>query len=757
MTVHVDATVLPDLRIEGTLRVDGASRFTLVDALAALPQPTDDLSAWRTYPAAEDRGELRWTQEPDGSVRFTTRLPRRFGALGALPREGLWANGGWYPVVLVEGALIVSEWRAELRLPDGAVGALNGSAGEGSLRFSGRAEWLSLAVLPGGRITPLDDGLILVQRGVERRRRDAELVRVWRDAWPSDLSGPRAVVVVEMPDQRRLVRAGPGVLYLSDLAFRLSPPLYRYHRRPVARGLLQAALPVEDPWGRALAAAAFAARYGERADVNDASGLVRRLAFIPWVDALLYSGNSAFHAEFFGETFPGDPLHDDLAEMFAPRLDGQVLATKLDDLHGAGTADAMARQLVWGADLHDAASRAGVDPAALEAWRRGYPAQDLLLSIGEQGGVWSATVRREAPMDAPREPLVLQVDDRRLVQELPAGSATIVYTLGERPRRVVLDPDGHIQQTSKVYDSWPTRWTLVGTITPESVNLSARTFEGVAIARARRLYDTRNAFDAYAFSDEKNLLGVQFAYNRFYGPLLDRRSRPMRLTPWASAALLSPSFRPTEQGRLALDLGLSFSRDTRGNATFPLSGTRVGASLDGGLIPSTELRWASASLGGAALYAPHPRVVLAGRASLGQAAGDVDHRLYSLGGSSAMRGIAPGVVVGRQRALVGLELRTLPLRDLSLPLGWVYWLDEVQLSAGLEAGWSGQASLADESTAFDQSFYAVGWTAGALVVVDGLGTIPGMGGVTLAQARWQSASFAEPAPLQILLRFSQEF
>lgn len=757
VTIHLEARVLPDLRVEGTLRVEGAATWSAEDPLARLPQPEDDITLYRTFPGAEDRGELVWSRESDEVLRFTTRLPRRFGATGALTGDGLWANGGWYPVVLVEGQLVVADWQASVTLPPHAVGVLNGQAGEGSLAWTGRADRLALAVLPGGRISNLDSGLVLVERGITRSRRDEELVRVWRDSWPPELHGPRQLVVVEMPDLRRLVRAGPGVLFLSDLAFRVSPPLYRYHRRPVARGMLQAALPVEDPWGRDLAAAAFAARYGERLDVNDATGVVHLFAFLPWVDALLYSGNTSFHAELFGETFPGDPLGDDLAEVFAPRVDGQVLATKLDDLYGPGTADAIARQLVWGASLAESARKAGVDPAVIELWRRPYPDQDLKLSVGAADGVWSATVRRLAPADAPPEPLVLQVDRQRLVKELPAGSSTLVYTLGERPRRVVLDPDGHVHQSSNVYDRWPTRWTLVGTVSPESVNLSARSFEGVATARARRLYDTRNAFDAYAFSDEKNLFGVQLAYNRYYGDLLDRRQRPMRLTPWVSAALLSPSFRPTDEGRLALDVGLSFARDTRRGAAFPLSGTRLGASIDGGTIPGTDHVWASVGVNGAALYSPHPRVVLAGRLSLGQAVGDIDHRLYSLGGSSAMRGIPPGVVVGRQRVLAGFELRALPFRDLSVPLAWIYWLNQVQLHAGLEAGWSGQASLAEDSSAFDGHYAALGWTAGALVLVDGLGTIPGMAGITLAQGRWQSPGFLEPAPVQVLLRFSQEF
>ena len=61
------------------------------------------------------------------------------------------------------------------------------------------------------------------------------------------------LVVVDTPARRRLVRTGPQVLYLSDRAFRVSAGLWKFHRERVQRGILEAGLPISDPWERQLA------------------------------------------------------------------------------------------------------------------------------------------------------------------------------------------------------------------------------------------------------------------------------------------------------------------------------------------------------------------------------------------------------------------------------------------------------------------------------------------------------------------------
>ncbi|MCB9793462.1 MAG: hypothetical protein H6741_12135 [Alphaproteobacteria bacterium] len=748
LQARLSAEVTPDLRIRGTLEF--SEDVALADPLALLPFPEDDLVGFRTWPGRPDAGELRW--EGEGVLHFEARLPKRYGALGAIPGDGLWANGGWYPQPLSEEGLPPVEWEVSLSLPPDTAGALNGVVGEGTLTWSGEAERLSLAVLEGGRVSELAPGLVILERGPREKGRDAELVALHERATPG-----RPLVVVETPDWRRLVRPGQGTLYLSDAAFRLSPPMRRFHQEAVGRGMLSVALPMEDPWIRAIAAAPLAA---ELQRGREADEWLRFAAWIPWVDALLHNGRASFHAELFGEVFPGDPLADDLAEMFAPRTPGTVVAAKLDDRYGPGTALALARALSGGAALPRACEAVGIEITDIQDWAGPYPLQDLVLDVRREDAAWVVEVARDAPEDAPPEPIPLRVGSERFLWEAPAGPGAQAWTLGERPRRVVLDPEGHVQQSSALNDAWPARWSLVGTAYPSAINLSTRSFVGVAAARLRRVYDTHNAYDGVLWSDEQTLVGGQLRYVRYAGALQDRRTRPHRFAVWGSPALLSERFRPTEDGRLALEAGLNWSWDSRVYYQWPVEGARLSAGVDAGFIPGSEARWGSASASAVQLLSPHPRLVLATRASAGLALGEVDHRLLALGGASAMRGLPANLAVGRQRGLLTLQVRTLPLRDLSLPLAWLYWLDEVCVHGGLELGGVRQATVLEDGAldpeALRETYGAAGWMAGVLVTADGFGAIPGQLGVTVARAEWGTAGLPE-APVQVLLRFGQEF
>ena len=691
--------------VHGVITVD--DEVTWVDPLAALPQPEDDLTLQRTYPGAVSHGEVAFVDQ-GRRVPFTTTLPRRYGALGCMGGD-VWANGGWYPQPLVEGELPVADWT--VRVEAAGEVAVNGPDSS----WSGRAERVSLTVLPDGKRKEMD-GVTLLYRGPERPRRDAEVEALAQAA-------ERELVVVEAPMFRRLARPGHDVLFLSDMAFRLWKPLYRYHRHATLVGIVQASSAWEDPWLREVEGAAVARELNLG---DDALRLMRFGAWLPIIDQLMYSGRLSFHAEVFDETFPADPLDDDVAEMFSARIPGRVLATKLDDTYGPGTALAVAEQ-GWEA----------VDPAFVESWRVPYPEQDLRLEVDRQ----QLTITRDAPADAPAEPIPYTIDGERHVWDAPAGPGEHTQSL-DGLSRVALDPKGHVRQTSRLYDTWPTRWTATFAGGPETVNLSEGIFVGSALTVLRRQYDTHNTFHANAWTGERSRLAVGAGYSRRFGPLVDRRRRRHRIGTSVSAAWLNPDFRPTDDGLYAVEWSVGYSWDSRVAYHFPLRGQGVGVSADTGFVPGSGARWGSVGAGGAALWAPHPRTVLALRARGGLAFGDVEHRLFSLGGSSMMRGLAPGVVVGTDMALGALELRLQPLRNASIPLMWVYWLDELQLNGGLEAGTVGGES-------------ALGWTAGFRTTMDGLGAVRWTWGLTVAQPVW--TSFEADTPVQAYLRFGQEF
>ncbi|MFT5458225.1 MAG: hypothetical protein ACI9K2_004730, partial [Myxococcota bacterium] len=113
----VEASVDADLRtVRGTVHTEGLDDATWLDALSRLPGAPNDLQLFRTFPGRPSTGEVHWTVTDDGLV-FETRLPRRYGAIGATS-HGLMANGGWYPQPVTESsALPLVEWEVTVHLP----------------------------------------------------------------------------------------------------------------------------------------------------------------------------------------------------------------------------------------------------------------------------------------------------------------------------------------------------------------------------------------------------------------------------------------------------------------------------------------------------------------------------------------------------------------------------------------------------------------------------------------------------------------
>lgn len=774
--IRIEATVDPSLqRVTGTMELP--EQLELLDPLSLLPEPGDDLQLLRTYPGAPSTGEVVWHRDGD-HLTFEATLPRRYGALGATRRHGLFANGGWYPQPTDGEAMPIATWDVVVHLPEGTTGALGDAVGTGTLAWHGQGERASLAVLPRGQLTRLEGphhDVTLLTRAAPRPGLLRALERSLQQLPASVAHGPlvgdpddqQAVfdglliqgAVVQTPQRRRLVRHGPGLAYLSDRAFRLSPGLGFVHRDAVDRGLLAAWVDDPDPFERELAAEAMGQVHELSVGGPNTGRLLRTFRWLPQVNSLLASRRTPFYSEILEQTHPGDPVLDDLVEVVDPYTSGRVVIAQLDDRYGQGTGRCVGYGLATGRELSQVATACSVDPAWLEGWRAPYPAQDYVLTVEPD----QITIDRQAPEGAQPEAVGLRID--RHTQTLLLSPGVHTLPLAQPPSSVSLDPRRHTQQLSRSGDGWPPRYDLTFSAWLTTINLSEVQVFGIGSATLRRLYDTHNLWIGSISNSASDLVAINLSYLRKEGPLLDGLRRPHRLRLKAGASLLDSSFAETNGLQIALDTRASWTHDTRVSGDFPLRGHRITAAIGGGHIPGTDDVWGNASLSALGIASLHPRHAVAAHGSLAAARSALPHRLLTLGGASRMRSIPIlGACEGdddedptqcnqltSERAVARLEYRAAPARGWSVPL-LLAWGTELQLTAGLEG------TVA--RTIDGQGVWATGLTAGALGLGDVLGAESSGVGVTAAWPVAWSPLLTEiqggPIP-ELYLRFTQAF
>lgn len=745
-TITLTATLRADLQtITGALRMDDGEGVRLVDALSLLPMPDSDTVALRTWPRSAERGWVEIDEHRDGSMDFYAILPRRYGASGVVPGRGVFLNGLWHPQPVRGNALENVEWDVTLTLPKDTVGTLNGVYGTGTLRYRGTAERLAISAIPGGEIRslPLEAGELVVVDSRPRPKLDAHLTEVVESSWPGPMA-PDALVVVT-PSRRRLCRPGPDVLFLSDRAFRATGGLWQYHVSAVRLGLLSAALPIQEGWQRHLAAAAISERLNVAPTPEELLGW---FSWIPQIDDLLYDGQMPFFAEIFNETWPGDPLADDLQEIIDRRIPARALLDRIDALYGEDSTLRLARELLSGQSLNNATIAAGVPPVSLRDWMSWSEPSELSVEVTEQAdGTWRITVVRQADDEAPIEPVLLVIDTVEHHLLLGPGPARESIVQPYPPSSVQLDPDHELLQENRSDDRWPERWTAVVSFFPYELNVSQRQLSAYANVGLRRRFNTRWRYNLGLYTDQENKLGGSVSAVRYLGPLIDRRYRVMRVWGGLGSALLNSGFRPVTGGPVVVEGFLGAAWDTRERLALSRSGHRLSTSTSAGLVPGSNEQWVSGSMTALGQVPIGGRLVLVGRAKGGLASGEVEHRLLSLGGSGGVQGLPAGSVLGNRRAIGSAELRWLALNNTAVPIP-LAWVSQMQVSGGLDLGSaSGREGLSS----------AVGWSAGLAFTAEIVGADPNFGGVWLAGPVWTDGQTEAEAGLQLYVRISQPF
>lgn len=742
------AEVSDDLRsLRGTLVVSGLPADAVwVDPLRSLGVPSHELDVIRTFPDAPNEGAVRWTEQ-DGVLSFTADLPERFGDTG-WSRHGLFANGGWYPQPLVDGGLPIVTWQVQLVLPEGAIGAIGDVVGAGALSWTGEAERASLAVRHKGTLTALSGpgwDLTLLTRSrarpalVRALGNQLSLARPDGEAWRGAL--------VEAPLRRRLGRAGAGLGYVSDRAWRLFPIFKRRHHLGGLGGLLASWQPSPDPYVRALTAAAITQVHADRLARREAVDLLGLTRWIPAVDAALYDQEMAFQAELLQRVHPTDRVRDDLAERLAPHAPAAAVLAQLRDELGPEPVRALGKLLGAGWPLDRAAAEAGVPIEALERWRAPYPSsQDYTIDLSGQ----TVTVQRDAPADAPPETIVLQVDGERHVLQTSAGPDQLLLELHARPRRVVLDPDRHLDQATRLGEVRPPplRWTLSGQIS--GINASERFVTAFAVLTVRRADDTHNRWRLSAFTNQRDRLAGRLTYTRSLGPLIRGATRAHAISLSADAAWLNPRFTDLPGADYTLGGTLSYAWDNRVYSLFPLDGMQVAFAASAGGAPSTGQTFARLRGGITLQKSASPRHVFATQLSAGAAFTDIPARRLDFGGVGGIRGLPDALVQTNVQGVLSTEYRAVPLRNLSVPLLGLAYLTEVQLTGGLDLG----VGSADGDT-----LAALGATVGVAFVADVFGLIPSAVHLTFGAPIWTTGiELPDRAlPVEIYLGWGQTF
>ena len=729
----VEATVSADLQgLTGTIRAGGPGDRAWRDLLALAPLPATDLLARRTFPGHPARGRVAW-QDAEGGLAFVTTLPRRWApnghAAGAIA-----SDGGWFPQPLIDGVAPTAVWHVTLHLPEGAVGALGGVSGVGTLTADITGDRVGFAVLAHGVLTTLAEDAahvtVLSRRSPSRRLR-RELATVADRALRT--TGATDVTVAVVPDRERLARPTPGLVLASTRLFRVTPSLERFHRLAASEAIVAAAVPLDDPWARAFVGAARA-----RAITTgwSARRFVQLGSFLPGLEAILYDGRTPYVGDLFEDpTFaPADPL-----AAVAPRATGRLAVVEVAEAWGEPAVQSVSDALSGGATVDAAGRAAGLPDGWLTARAQPPEDEDLRLSVtrGE------ATVTRFAPPGAPSIPVTLRVDGQPRTWFAAPGEALALGPVA----RIAVDPERHVPQVSRLGDAWPARWRATVSGFVDTVNLTDGYVEASGYAMVRRSDDPANAITGVAWTDREQWLGLRLGYLHRFGAPIDGLVRAHRFGVQLGPTVFNPALASTDVAAWALAASAAWTWDTRVDAVFPLRGHRIGLAGDVGVAPENDAGWLGLRAAATGVLSPHPSWAFVGRLGAGAVTGDVLHRELALGGRDNLRAISQSAALGDLRGTSFGEVRWAPVRNASVPVLGLAWLDEVHVAAGVEAGTVRVG--ADWAS-------AVGLTGGLLFVVDQLGLSPGAVGFTIAAPVW-TAGIAPQRPVTAYLRWGPEF
>lgn len=667
-------------------------------------------------PLAPLPGGLRRASCPAGlrsQVQGELRIPNAYGAQGRRGRS-LTLGGGWFPFLrAADGGPLRGKLTVVLKVPGGLgvvvadrIVAPKGEAQTVELEFADAASVPLVVRSQAAGFLPFAEGrarfltgrpgspaLATPQPSLEATIQDGLLFLDEHQLPAPTRAAP--LLVAEAPLRRDLAQATPGLLLVSDRAFRLTPVerFLRFHRFPILRELYTVVLfdrLVADP-DRALAADALGAWLRDRyvasrvGRAEDAFDVLTWWSFIPAVDSLLYAPQLPFIGAYFRLIDETDPHRVDFLDAPSGRPRGKLLYEKLVDRLGPVAVSELFAKVMAGAPFRrsvlEALGPAG--PEFFRLWLGPYPqVQYRLGTFGSapadrcpQRPCYQAEIellRSGAEIEEPIQ-VLLEDEEGRVVERWAAPSLAerrvLTATLSAPLDFVELDPHGRLAETP-------------------SAQVPSPKFDNRSSARWRFLLNNFNLLLSPTAGQLETALDVGFSrvrdvHWRFAGRVdyspsavavsargiyaFGSTVTPDRLAHYVGATVegsyLRPEYAGTTESAFAFSGAAYYAYDDRLTSWLPDrgSGLRLGLGYDrtlGALDPAAGLTNDALSVSLRALrsFRAHGQQLSLRASAAGFLLGEPRAQLrYPLGGRAALRGYVLGEEVFRYRGLLSAE------------------------------------------------------------------------------------------------------
>lgn len=569
---------------------------------------------------------------------------------------------------------------------------------------------------------------------------------------------PRQVTLCEAPLRHEIAQAHPGLVLVSDRAWRLLPleRFRKFHSLQIARALFASAIEeraraFEDPRDLAWAPDAAAVFLVEVLTVSQYGGIeyardvLRYFSFVPDIDALIYAPKVAFSSAYFGAVEDPDRLRDDLRRFNNDLPRGKRVYEKLKDLLGApGVIQTMRSYLRDGVPLRRAAEQAAGRPLGefFAQWLGAYPYVHYEV-VGVESvlrgrkHLHRVSVRKHGTVV---EPVTLWARDR--------GGAEITMRWDGRGRsheflfysRAPLDV-AYLDPKERLVENWPQRrddlrfdnrqpprWKLLLYRFEPRLDVVERDLGVLVDFTLRRVYDLRNSFRFAFFRTAVTEWGASVGASRAFGDLVDDNRLATAAGVGVSAARLNERFAlavgmdPRPGTRLGISLGLG--HDNRLWLLDPDRGwgLGVGVGAQTTVLDDGESLWTGS--GGALatkLFRLMPGHTLAAQVSAGAIGGDIElhSQLVGVGGAGGLIGYQSDELLARGAAVLAIEYRHMFVRGLDWnvlhlargrALGGAVFANAATLSSceTLAEGWSGGDAFFDAGYSFRAYFDQLG-------------------------------------------------